>query len=110
MEKLPLISACFSLQTAPHILVWCGHVIWYHQQNHVICNEEVRGGESWEDSPLRNCCFFYGLDMFYTEVVLGFKLLLFLHVVAQFRINGQQKWPVPYRYKDRTPFHVHSAL
>lgn len=48
--------------------------------------------------------------MFYTEVVLGFKLLLFLHVVAQFRINGQQKWPVPYRYKDRTPFHIHSAL
>lgn len=56
------------------------------------------------------CLCFYGLDMFHTEVVLGFKLLLFLHVVAQFRINGQQKWPVPYRYKDRTPFHVHSAL
>lgn len=41
--------------------------------------------------------------MTHTEVVLCLNLLLLLlllHVVAPFRNNGQQKWPVPYRYED----------
>lgn len=41
--------------------------------------------------------------MFHTEVVLALNLLLFLHAVDQFTVNGQQKWPVPYRYVDSTP-------
>lgn len=43
--------------------------------------------------------------MTHTEVVLCLNLLLLLllhllHVVAPFRDNGQQQWPVPYRYED----------
>lgn len=41
--------------------------------------------------------------MSHIEFVFVLNLLLFLHVVAQFRNNGQQQWPVPYRYETFPP-------
>lgn len=50
--------------------------------------------------------------MTHAKAVVCLKLLLFLHVVAQFRDGGQQQWPVPYRYEPRrpSPLRVGSAL
>lgn len=77
------------------------HVISDNQQSHVTGNEEVRSeGKDHGKSVSVTSAFsvsFRVVIMSHTGSVLCLNLLLFLHVVAHFRNNAQQQWPVPYR-------------